>query len=170
MRAVVTTSPWLGERKDRWARETFPETMLNEQQVRTLFSVSEGGRQVIDLDLKPAILKITDEIVEIHTRFGHPGSASMMAMPTYFWLDADGNILAVVEEKYEGPRGVHPPGAKFRKWAVAYLRTPDMNPYDKAEERTYEHMWCISDNGAVTQVRQFIRDNWVNIDNKDDKE
>jgi len=169
MQATVTTSPWLGARRDEWAREMFPEGTLNEKQVRGLFEIREGARRVIELDLSPAILRVTDEIVEVHTRFGSPNASSFVAEPTYFWLNTDGKMLAAVIEKYEGPQGVHPPGAKFRKWAVGYLRTPDMGPYDKAEEVTYEHMWSIGNDGAVNQIRQHIRDHWV-ADNNDDKE
>src|SRR4051812_13241514 len=158
--ATVTTSPWLGEKQDRWAREQFPTATLNEAQIRVLFSMEDGGRCIVELDLKPALLQITDEIIEIHTRFGHPRSR-FTAEPTYLWLDSKGNVLSALVEKYEGPQGVHPPGAKYRKWAIGYLRTPDMNPYDKGEEVEYEHMWCISDRGAVDQVRKHIREHWV---------
>jgi hypothetical protein len=168
MQATVTTAPWLGARRTGWAREEFPEGTLNEKQIRTLFEVEEGGRTVVELDLHPAILRITNEIVEVHTRFGHPRSR-FTAEPTYFWLNTDGKMLAAVIEKYEGPQGVHPPGAKFRKWAIGYLRTPDMGPFDKAEEVEYEHMWSIGNEGAVSQIRQHIRDHWV-ADNNDDKE
>jgi hypothetical protein len=159
---AITTSPWLGTRKDQWSHEIFPEGMLNQHQLRTLLEVEEGGRRVIELDYvaRPAILKITDEITEVHVRFGHPRERHT-AEPTYFWFNTDGRYLAAVIEKYEGPQGVHPPGAKFRKWAVAYLRTPSMSNFDKAEEVTYEAMWTLSHNGAVDQVRQFIRDNWI---------
>lgn len=170
MNATVTTSPWLGVRKDNWSSELFPEGMLNGDQLRTLLSVEEGGRRVIEADYtaRPVILKMTDEIVEIHVRFGNPRSRHT-AEPTYFWLDSKGRMLAAVVEKYEGPQGVHPPGAKFRKWAVAYLHRPDGRVFAKAEEREYEHMWCLSNQGAVDQVRLFIRDHWV-ADNNDDKE
>ena len=169
MQATVTTSPWLGARRNEWARECFPEGTLNEAQIRTLLSVEEGGRRVVDLDFsKPSILRVTNEIVEIHTRFGNPRSP-YTAEPTYFWLNTDGKMLCAVVEKYEGPQGVHKPGDTYRKWAVGYLRTPDMGSYDKAEEVTYEHMWSIGNDGAVNQIRQHIRDHWV-TDNNDDKE
>ena len=166
--ATVTTSPWLGVRKDAWSRELFPEGTLNGQQLRTLLQIEEGGRRVIEADYvaRPVILKITDEIVEVHVRFGHP-RIRHTAEPTYFWFNTDGKMIAAVVEKYEGPQGVHPPGAKFRKWAVAYLHRPGMRGFEKAEEREYEHMWCISNNGAVDQVRQYIKEHWVSIDNSD---
>src|SRR3954451_13223278 len=125
MNAVVTTSPWLGEKKTNWTREEFPEAKLNEKQIRVLFSINDGGRTIVELDLKPALLQITDEIVEVHTRFGHPRSR-FTAEPTYFWLDSEGNVLSAVVEKYEGPQGVHKPGDTLRKWAIGYLRTPNM--------------------------------------------
>jgi hypothetical protein len=158
--ATVTTAPWLGKCRDRDNREQFPEATLNEAQIRVLFSMENQGRAIVELDLKPALLKLTDEIIEIHTRFGHPRSR-FTAEPTYLWLDISGNVLSALVEKYEGPQGVHPPGAKFRKWAIGYLRTPDMHPYDKAEEVEYEHMYCISDKGGVDQVRKHIREHWV---------
>lgn len=160
MDTATETTKWLGVRKDNWWREHFPEGMLNEKQLRTILSIEEGGRTVVELDLHPAVLKITDEIVEVHTRFGHSRSR-FTAEPTYIWLDSKGKVLSVVVEKYEGPQGVHPPGAKFRKWAIGYLRTPDMGAYDKAVEVEYEHMYCISDKGAVDQVRKHIKEHWV---------
>ena len=98
--------------------------------------------------------------MEVHTRFGQPRDG-LSASTIYFWFNTDGKMLAAVEEKYEGPAGVHKPGDTFRKWAVAYLRHPKMQGFDKAEEVTYDHMWGIGQDGAVDQVRQYIRDNWI---------
>jgi hypothetical protein len=163
MNATVTTAPWLGTRKDAWAHEQFPETTLNDRQIRSLFNIREGNRMVQNLSAtaRPSIMAITDEITEVHVEFGHNW---LNRQHIVFWLDKDGNMLSSVEEKYEGPQGVHPPGAPYRKWAVAYLRTPDMRAFDKAEEVEYERMYCISDQGAVDQVRKHIRDNWVDSD------
>lgn len=168
MKTAITTSPWLGTQMDRWDRERFPQGTLNEAQTRELFHVREGQRRVVDLDLKPAILKLTDEIVEVHTVFGHPGQGYFGGEPTYFWLDSNGDVLAVVIEKYEGPRGVHKPGDTFRKWAVAYLRTPDMNRSDQATEVEYEHMWSIGNYGAVAEVRAHVRQHWIEENNNSD--
>jgi hypothetical protein len=154
------TQTWLGERKDNWSREHFPETTLNAKQISALFRTREGSRAVQGLSMtaRPEIMAITNEITEIHVEFG-------LSWPNHqhlvLWYDKDGNALSAVEEKYEGPRGFHKPGDKFRKWAVAYLRTPDMGPYDKAIEVEYEHMWCISDRGAVDQVRKHIKEHWL---------
>lgn len=167
MKTAITTSPWLGTQQDRWDRERFPQGTLNEAQIRTLFNIREGARLVVGLDLKPAILKLTDEIVEVHTVFGHPGR-SFGGEPTYFWLDVNGDVLSSVIEKYEGPHGVHKPGDTFRKWAVGYLRTPDMDRYDKAKEVEYEHMWSIGNYGAVAEVREHIRKYWIEQDNSSD--
>lgn len=160
MAATITTSPWLGVRKDNWSPERFPETTLNDKQIRSLFSIHEGSRTVQNLSAtaRPSIMAITDEITEIHVEFGHNWPSHQHVV---FWLDNDGNMLASVIEKYEGPSGVHKPGDTYRKWAVAYLRTPDMSPFAEAEEREYEHMYCISDQGAVDQVRKHIRNHWV---------
>jgi hypothetical protein len=167
MDATITTAPWLGTRKRNWGHEQFPEGTLNEAQIRTLFNIEERGQRVIELDLPPAILKLSDEIVEVRTRFGNPRNR-FAAEVTYLWLNTDGKLLSALVEKYEGPPGVHPPGAKYRKWAVGYLRTPQMTGRDHAVEVEYEYMWGIGGDGAVDQVRQHIRDNW--IDNNDDKE
>jgi hypothetical protein len=166
MKATVTTAPWLGIRKDAWSRELFPEGMLNENQIRTLMSVKEGSRYVTELYLPPAILKMTDEIVEIHARFGHGGSTDEVV---FFWLDNDGNMLASVIEKYEGPSGVHKPGDTYRKWAVAYLRTPEMRPFEQAYAQEHDFLWGLGRDGAVEKTRQFIHDTWV-TDNNNDKE
>ena len=159
---ATTTSPWLGNRESHWAREQFPTGTINEKQLRTLFSIEEGSRRIIDLDYvgNHNILKITDEITEIHTRFGQPRDG-LSARPIYFWLNTDGKMLAAVEEKYEGPAGVHKPGDKFRKWAVAYLRHPSMQGFDKAIEIEYEDMWTLGHDGAVDKTRQYIRENWI---------
>src|SRR4051812_43194853 len=70
MTTAITVSPWLGIRKDPWAQEKFPKGTVNFKQLRTLLNMEDRGRVMVDLDLDPAILKITDEIVEVHTRFG----------------------------------------------------------------------------------------------------
>jgi hypothetical protein len=163
----ITTSPWLGTRKDAWSPEMFPEGTLNERQIRALLRIEEGHRRVQDLShTGKAIFKITDEITEIWTEFGGSWPHTCRLV---LWFDQDGNYLAGLEEKYEGPAGVHPPGAKFRKWGVGYLRTPDMRSFDKAEEREYGEFWGLSRDGAVDEVRKFIRETWI-ADNNDDKE
>jgi len=164
MNATITTAPWLGKSKD-YGYETFPETTLNEKQIRALFMTSEGSRRVLTLcfTTRPAILKLTDEITEIHVQFGR---SSVQSAHLIFWYDQSGNTLAVVEEKYEGPQGVHKPGDKFRKWAVAYLRHPGMSPFEKAEEVEYEYLYGIGRDGALGNVREYVRTTW--IDNNDD--
>lgn len=151
---------WLGTNEGHGMGESFPEGTLNSDQVRALLQIEDKGRRVVDLShtQRPAIYKLTDEIVEVWTEFGRswPNHGRLV-----LFLGSDGKFLAAIEEKYEGPQGVHPPGAKFRKWCVAYLRTPELDRYAKPEEREYEHMHCISDRGAIDQVRKFIRETWV---------
>jgi hypothetical protein len=162
MSDVADTPTWLGASRGPHDREWFPEGELNEKQLRTLFSTEEGGRRVVDLGLHTAIYKITDEIREVHTLFGHPRQRSLGAN-LIFWLDGKGKFLAAVEEKYEGPAGVHKPGDTFRKWGVGYYRDPTMTGFAKAYEREFEHgLWCISNRGAVPETREFVRAVWVN--------
>lgn len=152
---------WLGNRDG--GHESFPSGTLNERQLRTLLAISEkGNRGVISLDIQPAVLQITEDIVEIHTRFGMR-SNELAAAKVYFWINSDGKFLAAVEEKYEGPAGVHRPGDKSRKWAVAYLRRPDMSSFAASEEKEYERMWSLGGGGAVDDTRKFIRENWVEV-------
>src|SRR3954470_1047088 len=132
MTTAITVSPWLGIRKDPWAQEKFPKGTVNFKQLRTLLNMEDKGRVMVDLDLDPAILKITDEIVEVHTRFGQPRQR-FASEPTYIWLNTDGKVLCAVIEKYEGPQGLHKPGDTFRKWAIAYLRHPDMSNFEEAK-------------------------------------
>jgi hypothetical protein len=151
---------WLGTRSDRWARESFPEGTLNDKQLRTLLQIDDKGRRIVDLShtAHPAIFKLTDEIVEVWTEFGRnwPNHQRLVV-----FLHSDGRFVAAIEEKYKGPSGVHPPGAKFRKWAVAFLRRPDMDRYAQPEEVEYENMHGLSNNGAIDQVRKFIHENWM---------
>jgi hypothetical protein len=157
---MTPAEAWLGERKNWHNRESFPEGTLNDKQVRAVLKMEEGSRRVQNLSetMRPAILKVTEKIIEVHTDFGGswPNTQALA-----LWLDADGKFLAAVEEKYEGPRGVHKPGDTFRKWAVAYRRTPDMGGFAKSEEVTYDHMWGLGNDGAMEQTRQFIRNTWV---------
>jgi hypothetical protein len=151
----------VGARPDREAGAmTFQPGVINEDQLRMLLSIEEYGRRIIALQPKTAILQFTDDIIEIHARFGQPRHETM-ANAVVIWLDIKGNVLSVVEEKYEGPQGVHRPGDTYRKWAVAYLRTPDMSYFAKAEEVEYERMWGLSGSGAVDQVRKHVREHWI---------
>jgi hypothetical protein len=162
IKTIDSGPEWLGKPVHPHDRESFPPGDLNEKQIRTLFSIEDGGRRVVDLGLHTAIYKITESIREVHTLFGHPKQRSLGAN-LIFWLDAKGKYLAAVEEKYEGPSGVHKPGDKFRKWGVGYYRDPQMVGFAKAYEREFERgLWCIGNQGAVPETREFVREVWVN--------
>lgn len=142
---------WLGNRSNQWERFQFPEGTLNEAQIRTLFEIEDAGRRVVELDLKPAIFKLTDDgIVEVHVRFG--GRRSHMAQRAVFWMNEKGKHIVACEEFWDQP------GRPVK----AYLKRPDDAPYAKAEERDYpDGLWTLGNFGAIAEIRDFIRENWT---------
>ena len=155
------TPTWLGTKRCAWTHEEFPPGVLNEKQLRLLLSIERGGRTIIDLDLKPAVLKLTDTITEIHFRFGFPRHRHAASL-LYVWISTDGEYLSAVEEIYEDPSGVRQPGDTSTATVKGYYWHPSMGGFAKAFERLYpQGTWSLDHDGAVEQTRLYIRKVWV---------
>lgn len=140
---------WLGDNNP--FSESFPQSDLNEAQVRTLLGFSHKIR-ISGLGVSPAVKKLTESgILEVKVNWAK--TMDDHGVGGTIWLKDDGQYIAA--EVWEGahfsdigPVRVYRWRPEVRRWAFDA----------KAEEVVYEQ--STGHKGAIRQTRDFIRNMW----------
>ena len=160
MADIVIHSDWLEWPDDRGPfRGRFPEGTLNAKQFKAIIDLKDRryGR-CLDVYEGRAFNKLTEEIIEAHFRIGISPDRTRHCV---LWLDLDGRQLAsavVVSDDRKAESWWIPPEKLRRPWAS------DLRPI----QMLHRHgMWSIGLDGAVALTRQFVHDNYVNVNEED---
>lgn len=157
---------WLGKQKDEWSHEVFPEGCLNKRQVGSLLSMDDpryGRIRDLRAGIPKPILKLTDHgFVEVHVNIG-PNSPRVWERQAVIWMNEFGDQLASAIQLGEQNSLTQ----MFDKAVVeAYLWDVEkrFGRYGRQPEtRQYDQFWLLGNRGAVPQIRQFIKETFVNV-------
>lgn len=154
------TTDWLGTNRASGFSESFPEGALNAKQLRTILSLDDRryGKIVnTGHGVDQPILKLTEEITEVHLQIGKGSFIDQRA--TVIWLDSKGNQIA---------SAVWIGGPKTNDMVESYWIEPENLEFKplKWEPITKQHehgMWSLGLDGAVPLTRQFIKEHYVKV-------
>lgn len=157
---------WLGTQQSAWDREKFPEGTLNAAQLNELFSIDDStyGRMVSLYGVRhPApILKLTEEITEVHIKMGHRRAVGIWDRQAVIWVTNEGIILATciqIGEQNHRTQKFDPDTVEGYLWPTAEKHRFGKEP----ETVRFEHgMFSLGNAGAVPNIRQYIKEHYVN--------
>ncbi len=157
---------WLGKQNDKWNHEVFPEGCLNKRQVDSLFSIDDpryGRFNGLRAGIPQPILKLTDHgFLEVHGNIG-THNLRVWDRQAVIWMNNSGEQLATAIQLGQQNASTQ----MFDNAVVeAYLWDVEKRHQrwgKEPETRQYDRFWSLGDQGAVPQIRQFIKETFVNV-------